>query len=451
MMEFALIALVNLIWLPTLWFGLVTDDAVGMFMHPFPIKRTKAFNVIMHVVIAEYIYIAFGQTPSALMAAVLFSVHPICVQIPAWISGRQYGINALCMLFTLTFLPLGALAYFISTGGVATLMFTPLIFLTTKYWWLVFILPFYFWRSYKSFKAGIEGKVKGGDAIAALPTDIGLLEKHPRKLILVVKTFGFYALSCLLPIKNGFYNSFLQTFGSSEKHTRYWYSLNRHFWGGLLTMGLMFVLWLKHMHDPIGIGIMIFVTSIIPFLNFITVQQFTAPRYAYLPLIGFQVAFCGVLTNYIGVNMGLLIMAGLFAFYLDRLKRVMRHYKTNNVDMMELEAEVFPDNPRLWYFFCEHMANKHNPIMAFAEATWGTKYHPEDGQLFFGLACAAFELGFIGDASRFLDMADKYMLTAGMDVAQKAHADLREQVRSKMGLLNRKMPQKQAPFYRGVA
>jgi len=457
LIELGLIIGVNCIFIPCYWFGLVVDDATAMVLNPFRLKQAKVFSIAIHLVVAFWIYIAFGLSSISLIASILFSVHPNCVQVACWRSGGHYGINALYMLLIIALAPYGAFFYLLGVRANATLALTPLIFIFSKHWFLVLLAPLVFWWYWQKIKLNIEGKKKGGDDgivfVPAVTTDFDMLVIAPRKLIIAVKTFGFYALNCLLPLKNGFYNSFLQTFGASLKDAKYWYSLNRHFWGGLFAIIVMAYLWFVNRSSFIGMGIVLFVVSIAPFLNFISVQQFTSARYAYLPLVGFQIALVGLLHNYLGIY-SIIPIAGLFTFYLDRLLRVMRHYKTNNIDMYLLERQEFPDNPRLWYFMYAHWLHKGNPILALAESMYGLKTLPQDCQLWFGATCAAFEMGDYKAASAFLDNSEKFMVMAGRTEMKTIIEEMRTRIRQEMGLIPKPkiiIPnQNKKPFYRGL-
>jgi len=432
-MGYLAILLVNLVYIPSIWFNFVVDDATHFKLTTFNAKRVKIFSILLHLVIAEYIYYAFGQNQTSLIVALLFSVHPNTIQVSCWFSGRTYGINALIFLGVLAFGPLATPLYYLGHWAIGSLFLTPLVFLFTKFWYIALLTPVLIMVSHKYIKQNIVNKTKGGTWTTPLPEDFTANKFRPEALILVVKTFGFYALSCLLPMKNGFYNSFLATVGASKKDNNYWYSFNRHFWGGIFAIVVMAIVWWFNKSNFIGMGIMIFVVSLIPFLNFITVQQWTAPRYVYLPLIGFQVALVGLLGKLpLVVLIG--VCSALFLFYLDRLIKVMQHYKTNDAELKILDSQVFPDNPRLWYFRYEHMLHNNNPVMAWAEATYGLKYLPEDCQLWFGLACATYELGdmsgtlkFLETSERFLILADrKDMLSFINDLRQRANEGLRQ-------------------------
>lgn len=431
-MEHLLILLVNLIYIPSIWYGVVNDDATTLKMSPYNVKRAKIFSILLHATVAQYIYLAFGSNPVSLLAVLLFSVHPLCVQVSVWISGRAYGLNALLFLVILTFAPISIPLYFLANKGIATLLFTPLLFLFTNHWYISLMFPILVWLSYKGIMGNITGKIKGdGIFTAPLPKDFEIHKWKPENLILVVKTFGYYALACLLPMKNGFYNSFLSTYGSSVKETQYWLSLNRHFWGGLSAIVLTVVLWAFNIHNFIGMGVLLFVLSIGPFLNFVTVQQQTAPRYAYLPLIGYQIALVSLLFKLPGTACSA-ILGALFLFYLDRTIRVMKHYKTTNIDMMLLDSEVFYDNPRLWYYRYEHMLHKNMPLMAWAEVSYGLKYLPEDCQLWFGLACASFELGDLNAAKKFLDTSERFTILTDRREFQGLIIEFRDRIAQKL-------------------
>lgn len=409
-MSYLFVFLANLIYLPAIWFGVVNDDSAALKLNPYNVKRAKIFSIILHIVVAEYIYIAFGASQASLVAAILFSVHPGNIQIPCWMSGKSYGINALIFLMILTFAPFATPLYFLSNLSTAAILFTPLIFLFTKYWYIVLLFPLLVLKSFKGITDNINSKVKSNETFfISMPSAFELYKFEPKKLIIAVKTFGYYALACLLPMKNGFYNSFLTTFGSSKKATAYWYSLNRHFWGGVFAIVLMAAIWWVNKFNFIGMGIMLFVLSILPFLNFVTVQQFTASRYVYLPLVGFQIALAN-LVFLLPLEPRWAIFGALFLFYLDRTLRLMKHYKTNDIDMIILDSQVFPENGRLWYYRTEHMMKKGNPIMAWSEASYGLKYLPEDCQLWFGLACASYELGDFNAASEFNKTAERFMI-----------------------------------------
>ena len=424
-MEYFLILLVNLVYLHCIWHGVVNDDAAELKVRPYNVKQEKIFNILLHLAVSELIYAVFGS----LTAAILFSIHPLAIQIPAWKAGRHYGLNAGIFLSALAFFPFSAPLLLLSEFSIGTTLFLPLAFLFTKHWYVALIFLPIAGLSYKKIKTNISNKKSGGGIFSVpLPDDFTPQNFKWKNLIIVVKTFGYYSLACLLPIKNGFYNSFLVTIGASEKDNRYWYSFNRHFWGGIFAFIFMFVIWWFNKFNFIGMGILIFGLSLIPFLNFITVQQFTAPRYAYLPLIGFQVALAGCLTH-LPLPLRCFIVGALFLFYLDRTLRVMRHYAKDNISMMELDSQVFPENPRLWYYRYEHMLHKGNPVMAWAEATYGLKHLPEDCQLWFGLACASFELGDYNAASEFLKTSEKFMLLADRKSMQSLIAEFRARIK----------------------
>lgn len=425
---YILIALLNfIVYRKAVYFNLINDDYTDMKLNPFKVRYVKKLSIILHTLVCEYIHLAFGFP--GLIAALMFSVHPLAIQIPVWWTGREYGKNALLALQSIVFTPFGSLILLAANISIPTTLFLPLIFLFTKAWYLSLIFPITVLFSWKKLKRAIRSRAERHEVFSSRD-DFKIGKFKWENLIIVVKTFGYYALASLLPIKNGFYNSFLVTLGSSVKETKYWYSLNRHFWGGIFAIVFMAVTWWFNKFNFIGMGILIFGLSLGPYLNFITVQMWTSPRYAYLAVIGFQLALAGILLP-LG-TIGYCILSALFLFYLDRTIKVMQIYKTDNITQMILDSQVFPDNPRLWYYRYEHMLHKDNALMAWAEATYGLKYLPEDCQLWFGLACASFELGDLNAASTFLKNAENYMILSERENMRELIAEFKERIKNKL-------------------
>jgi hypothetical protein len=407
LMQCLVILLLNLvIYLQCLKFKAINDDLTLMKVTPYNLKRARVTSILLHTVVAEYIFIAFGANTVSFIAALMFSIHPLTVQVSAWWSGREYGIAALKVLMAIAFAPIGGIFYFIGKSGII-FTFTPLIFLFTKNWYMALITPILALTSYKFVRHAIKVRADRQKEFTQ-PNDYKTGKWRLKNLIVVAKTFWFYVLNSILPMKCGFYNSYLVGIGSSEADNKYWFSLNRHFWLGILSMIVLGVLWAFNIYNLIGMGILLFVLAIGPYLNFVTVQMWTSPRYAYLALIGFQIALVSLCMSF-GIP-GYCILSALWLFYLDRTIRVLPIYKKDNISMMVLDRQVFPDNARLWYYCYEHMLHKNNPIMAFAEAAYGLKHLPKDCQLWFGLACASFMLGDYKASSGFLDNAEKYMI-----------------------------------------
>ncbi len=97
--------------------------------------------------------------------------------------------------------------------------------------------------------------------------------------------------------------------------------------------------------------------------------------------------------------------------------------------MIVSDSEVFPENPRLWYFRYERMLHKENPIMAWAEAANGLRHLPEDCQLYFGLAVASYDLGDTPGAIHFLKLSEKYMMLTERKNMEALIAVFRERIR----------------------
>lgn len=427
-MKYLIILLLNmLVYRKAIYYNLINDDSAVMKTNPFNVKREKQVCIFLHTIIAEYVCFIFGIV--GFIAAILISVHPHGIQIPIWRSAKDYGKNALMVLMSIAYAPIGSIFYIFANHEIPCILFTPFIFLFTKHWYLVFIFPIIALFTWKKLKWAIDNRAERHKVFSA-QDDCKIGKFKWTNLVIVVKTFSYYALASLLPIKNGYYNSFLVTIGSSEKETKYWLSLNRHFWGGLFAMILMGIAWWFNKFNYIGLGIMLFVTSIGPYLNFITVQQWTTSRYAYTALIGFQIALVGILIQF--GTPGYCIISALFLYYLDRNFKVQKVYAKDNITAIILDSEEFPENPRLWYYRYEHWLHKHNPIMAWAEASYGLKHLPEDCQLWFGLACACFELGDMNAASEFLKTSERFMILCERKNMESLIVEFKARIKAKL-------------------
>lgn len=125
---FELILLTILTWL-TYWgilnCGFVSDDIEGVANYDGKLKkfdyghlnkwliyklcdksprRHHIFNVLLHnanVILLFSFLITFVSIKVALFTAILFAVHPVCIQAVGWISGRGYPISLFFMLLGL--------------------------------------------------------------------------------------------------------------------------------------------------------------------------------------------------------------------------------------------------------------------------------------------------------------------------------------------------------------
>ena len=276
LLQFELVSLIVLLNLLLYWrtlkFKLINDDyatfhicskapALNTFKRirpygnrtwPVDLKKERIFSIAIHTTVACYIYYAFGMTFYSFIAAILFSMHPAAVQVPAWLSGRHHGWDALMFLIAYAFSPWCAPLLFLSQRGYPTNFIATLVFAFTRHWYVSLLFPLLAMWHFKPLRDIIRRKIGRRERQhrlgydhdeSKLTEDFYIHKFHPGRLIIAVKTFGYYALSCLLPLKNGFFNSFLVTMGMSKEHNKYWFSLNRHFWGGLFAIVVMSTLW----------------------------------------------------------------------------------------------------------------------------------------------------------------------------------------------------------------
>lgn len=266
-------------------------------------------TLLIHAINAVLVYLAFGVNNVSFLAAILFSINPATNQASVWIAGRAYALSAtgllICVVFPWIF-PLGiALATYYNAGffGVVTLLGSP-------YPWMFLLAPLAWWFHYKRFKKNVMDRF----TTESFPEDRKI---HIGRLIVVIKTFGFYTTLALVPFKNTFYHSYMQSMAGSLKHKAYTLK-DRFFWLGLAfgfsALGYM----IFHPWDRTNFAVLWWCICIAPYLNGVRMQQEIAERFMYLPLPGLMFILALFLINYPPVAA---FFIGLYAtklwFYMD--------------------------------------------------------------------------------------------------------------------------------------
>lgn len=293
-------------------------------------QKDHALTTFIHAMVCVFIYLGFGKNDISFLAALLFSLNPTNNQGSVWISGRAYALAALGMTGAMAFPLLGGagilLATYTNPGFLA-----PLALAGSSHAAMLLCLPLAWWINWKRFTGNVKFKME-----KEMFTEDKAIK--PEKLILAIKTFGFYTMLAIVPFRNTFYHSFLQSAAGSGRHKAYTLK-DRFFWIGLavalsILAYLVMVPW-----NMVSFCLLWWTVCLAPFCNVMRMSQEIAERYCYLPSAGLMVALATVLIAHpaaIGV---------FLAMYATRLWIYMECYQD---DYYLLEHSCLND-PSAWF------------------------------------------------------------------------------------------------------
>ena len=295
--------------------------------------------LVFHILICIAIYFAFGASQISFIAALLYSTNPVNNQGTIWPGGRGYALPILSLLTAIAVpCALPVLILFCTSFTVGFLAPLALIGSGIDIGWLLFIPTCWLIHSTKFYKA-----VKTKHDTESFAEDKII---HPKKLILAIKTFGFYTLLCIIPFRITFYHNFLQSSAGSMKHKNY--TLCRYFWLGLLTMIGMITYAVVVPWNTLTWALFAFAITIAPFCNLVRANQEIAERFAALPNVFLMYALAQIL-----VNTGLTqLVVAFLVFYAVRTFYTLMMYKD---EYFITEVCVCEDPHAWWVWHCRAM------------------------------------------------------------------------------------------------
>ena len=292
--------------------------------------------LFLHIAICISIYFAFGASWVSFIAAMLYSVNPVNNQGTIWPSGRGYVFPILGVLLAMA-LPLASpLFLFCGTWYTAGFL-APLALIGSTKWYILASMPIIWYLHSRKFTKAVKNK----QAMENFDEDKIV---HPKKLILGVKSFGFYLFLCIIPFRITFYHNFLQSSAGSMKHKNY--TLCRYFWLGLTAIATWVYFAMTAPWNPLLWATLAFFITIGPFCNIVRANQEIAERFAALPNVFLMYALAQVIAIYPA------IFAAFLAFYATRTFYTLTMYKD---EYFITEVAVIEDPHAWWAWHCRAM------------------------------------------------------------------------------------------------
>lgn len=313
----AIIGLVNLlVYWKSIYYGYVGDDVeralrvqefdnilhrwwiqfIGM-KHRNPMV-SHLITICTHTLCCMLIYLAFGRNDVSFITALLFSVNPINTQGAVWISGRNYVTSAiLCLLMFMV--PKMSWVFYTATSHFAVnAWFSPLLFLGTKEWYMVGIIPLV-WILTTNNRSTLNRKLWETAGLKTTNTEMRAIK--PKKIIPFCKTYMYYFALCLFPFNLGVEHNYLRGFGTNKTDNDKGYKIDIMFGLGSVV-ALIIAVWglfcIFKGWNPICYGLVWFSVNIAMWCNFVTYQQHISERYCYLANIGMMYALANLIVGY---------------------------------------------------------------------------------------------------------------------------------------------------------
>ena len=234
----------------------------------------------------------------ALIATLLFIVHPISCQAVAWCSGIGYLMCLFWSLITFNlvlyttnlYMQICLVATFVSIASMHLFSgaFAWVILLFLHKWILSGVAFLIFLVSFKKIGMGIV-KNRSNEFEKQ---NMGKSTKiNFRKPIVMVKTIFYYICMTIFPRSLGLFHVFGYHFEDGVERT------DRRFWGGLVALALLAYLFYVS-PEPVRFGLLWWFVYVAIFSNFITAMQFLADRYVFISTLGYSIIMAYFLKDY---------------------------------------------------------------------------------------------------------------------------------------------------------
>lgn len=334
------------------------------------IEIDRVFTVFLHTVICVLLYITTGS----LWGSILYACNPMNNQTSLWINGRRYAVNIIlvltsCIAFQhgLWYLSLPLWAY--TAYFHLTAIFTPILW---GKWWVMFAIAPFLWI----YRERIMGQIV--ERLQSVRSK-ELLIFFPRRIIVVIKSYGFYFFQCLFPSRTLMYYPDLHFWGISSEGNRDAYDLNRDFYMGCIGLILTMVGIILLPTSQKAMAIFAF-CSLIQWCNIVYAVQTLADRYSNMAL-PFLMVFWAALLQHLYAP----LLYACAAYYLMSLSITMRMYPII-WDFYAYHIWACPESIPARVAYANFYVNTQKFVNAWPIVEEGLKYHPNDFLLLYQAA-----------------------------------------------------------------
>jgi hypothetical protein len=354
-------------------------------------KIDRSINLTIHALTCVFIYLGFGATDISFLGAFLFAFNPANNQSAVWISGKAYSWSALFTLIALTIPFLAPVFIFMATWFPAGFVL-PSVLIGSPTPLIVLYVPFCWLARYARFKTNVIQK-------ATMEMFVEDRKIGWYKLILAIKTFGYYTSHALIPTKTTFYHSFLQSAAGSGKEKAYNYK-DRYFFIGLAAGMFIFLYMINNAWGPMSFYLLWWCVGIAPFLNFVRIHQEIAERYMYAPNAGLMMALATMIHADPGIS----------AFFLGMYATKMWFYMEAFQDDYYLVEFACMNSRGSWFaWHSRAMKRWHAKSINEALIMWvmARKISPKEFKVNFNIATALAMMKKMPEALEFLQIAEE--------------------------------------------
>jgi hypothetical protein len=364
------------------------------------IQIDHAFSIFLMCIICTLMYLDFHS----LWAVLLFASSSVTTHIGVWLNGRRYAINIILALLVTACIHLGGWWLIPALGlyAITPYFHMTAFFLPVLYPWsipLMIILLVIFWDA-------IYSRV-----MSRLNSIFECDRKYlkPRRIIVVIKTYGFYFFKMILPLQTRTCYGFLYMWGETPEGDKDAYALNRAFYTGIMSIGISLgsLLFLPSSMRPYGVFLIL---STCQWCNIINATQVCADRYICMPLVfmsvilahflPWQVCMVMVAVNTVCTSQSYRMyenVQGMFDYHF---------YHWPNVTLVNKE----------YIAFCIKIGDY---IKAYTIIKECLRYNPTDFALLHAAAVCARVANQRPQARAYVDMAEKHLYYGQEDIQKK--------------------------------
>ncbi len=439
-----IIAFNLILYFPTLKYGYVMDDEQwidgikdGFFKNKRGIEFIKlrlygagtfglnkeidhAFTLMLHTLICVLIYIGLGYNHISFGGAMLYACNPINHQTSMWLNGRRYAINIILILLMIISNQQGFLGKLLAMGiylftGLfqVTAIFSPIILgILPSIVMVIFSLLFH--QQIKDKIIDRERNMADGDQ----------KKFHPSRIIVIVKSFGFYFGRMLTPGICATIYPNLFWWGKTKEGNKDAYKIDRDFIIGIFYI-LCFIPVFLLLHGNYRCWEIFTFLAIMQWCNIIPVLQVLADRYISLANV-FMMFFLSYFINTILPQDGWMILMLIGAYYCLGLSVVMPMYK-NIVSFYNYHIEYFPKMPWPRTIYIESLMMTGNIEEAEIMTRQGLMANYHDFTLLRNGAMFCLFRGYYDNGMIFLDEAERNLYLGQEEDQLQQIKNLREQ------------------------